>query len=373
MDSPSDPKIQKGYILAYRVFDAGSEIDLRAVDRILKQAPGGNRLAINRTGRNALTMRNPPVQIALGEVTFRIKELQFRAELTAKVFDYAAVSLMFQIAIPAGTRWSELIPLSAALNGDTPGAEQLDEIARRRCDELAALIAPAIQAPSNWPVFEDYTIFFIESLNGIDKPSQLIDNGPIPELILGEAQDKLASKSRSGILEYVFQYAESDLAVIDWNSAIVIEPSGNRDIPDVVEFALTHLLEFRYYDELLDHRLRELYDAAEENRGEMLKSSFAKLSREANTRFLEFSEFLERIDNSLKVVGDFYTAVIYRAAIRRFRIPDWQQSLTRKMNLLTQVSQVLLSEVNTYRSHLLEVIVIVLISFEIVQAIIRSH
>jgi uncharacterized Rmd1/YagE family protein len=72
------------------------------------------------------------------------------------------------------------------------------------------------------------------------------------------------------------------------------------------------------------------------------------------------------------VVGDFYLAEIFRAAVRRFRLADWQQSVTRKLNLFTRVAELLQSELNVWRGHLLEFVVILLIAFEIVSAILRS-
>jgi hypothetical protein len=131
-------------------------------------------------------------------------------------------------------------------------------------------------------------------------------------------------------------------------------------------------LELRYYDDLLDRRLTELYDSIEARRQTLWKAQFGRISREANSRYLEFSEFMERVDNSLKVVGDFYLATIFRGAVKRFRIMDWQQSIARKMNLLARVSELLLGEVNVYRGHLLEIIIILLILFEIISAMFKG-
>jgi hypothetical protein len=209
-------------------------------------------------------------------------------------------------------------------------------------------------------------------VNNIRLTSELISKVDIESLILGESSEALSERMRKPISEYLFQYAETDLAVVDWNSALVIEPSGKREVPDILEFALTHLLEFRFYDELLDVRMRELYDQVEARRQSLWASYFSSSSKEANTRFLEFSEFIERVDNSLKVVGDFYLASIFRAAVRRFRLADWQQSVTRKLNLFTRVSELLQGELNVWRGHVLEFVVIFLIAFEIVSAILRS-
>ena len=373
-----DPGIARGSILVYRTFDLAEEIDLARVESLLQRGTGESRLRLARTGRYAVVMRNPPVRINLGETRIELHGETFAAETLATIWDYGVLSLMFQIPIAAGTRWNELIAKSAILNGDVPGAEALDSVSRKRSQELADYLRSAFTGPSEWPVFEDYVIYFIESFQS-DTPHGL-QGLMIPELILGEPQDVLSSRNRVPILENIFQYAENDLVAIDWNSAIVIEPSGQRDIPDVIEFALSHLLEFRYYDDLLDRRLAALYDSIGQQRRRpwsgiwpgVWQSPYAKLSREANARFLEFSEFIERIDNSLKVVGDFYIAGIYRSAIRRFRIPDWQQSITRKMNLLARVSELLLGQVNVHRGHTLELVIILLITFEIISALVRS-
>jgi hypothetical protein len=366
-----DPLIKRGTILVYRVFDIAEEVDLRSVENVLRDASATARVTIARNRGNAVVIRNAPVRLNLGKVPVRVFDGTIQAELLATVWDYGVLSLVFQIPIAEGTTWSSLVPKGAVLNGDIPGIEELNQLAREKARELTQLMRPALKRVNEWDVFEDYTIYFLEELTGVDKVSQLLERGAVPELILGEHKEKLSPKSRNGIRDVSFQYSESDLAVIDWNSAIVIEPSGQRDIPDVLEFALTHLLEFRYYDDLLDDRLTELYDSIELGKNTLFRGDFAKISHEANSRYIEFSEFLERIDNSLKVVGDFYLAVIFRGAIRRFRIPDWQESLSGKMNLLARVSELLQGEVNTRRAHMLELIIIMLITFEIVSALIR--
>ncbi len=158
--------------------------------------------------------------------------------------------------------------------------------------------------------------------------------------------------------------------MIDWNSALVVEPSGSRDVADMLEFASTHLTEFRYFDELLDERLDKLYESIERRRvGSILRRDFESISREAGSLYIEFSKFVERVENSLKFVGDFYLATVFRAAVTRFNMHEWEENVTRKMNALARVSELLKNEVDVRRSHWLEVIVILLILFEIVSAI----
>jgi hypothetical protein len=366
-----DPLIRRGTILIYRVFDIAEEIDLRGVEAVLREASGTARVTIARGRGNAVIIKNAPVRLNVGKADVKLFDGIIQADIQATVWDYGVLSLVFQIPIAEDTSWNSLIPKGAVLNGDVPGIEELNQLAREKARELTQILRPALKGVNEWDVFEDYTIYFLEEVAGIEKASQLLDKSAIPELILGEPREKLSKKSRAGISEFSFQYSESDLVVIDWNSAIVLEPSGQRDIPQVLEFALTHLLEFRYYDDLLDRKLTDLYDSIELGKNTLFRGDFAKISHEASSRYIEFSEFLERIDNSLKVVGDFYLAVIFRAAVRRFRIPDWQESLSGKMSLLARVSELLQGEVNTRRAHMLEIIIIMLIAFEIVSALLR--
>lgn len=364
--------ITRGAVLVYRVFDIAEEIDLGAMERLLSsQGSGEARLRIASERRYALVMRNPPVRLSLGEVDLKIGTSIGKYEAFATIFDYGVVSISFQVPVPKGAKWDELIKLADSINQSATGPDEIDTVARRKSQELKGLIAGALKNPSEWNVFEDYVIFFLEEVAGIQKAAELVDRVDVPALILAEPQGTLAAASSKGITDSIFQYAQNDLAVIDWNSAIIVEPSGSREIADVLEFAVTHMLELRYYDDILDKRLADLYDMVEERRRGVWRGRFSRTSHEANTRYLEISEIIERVDNSLKIVGDFYFAVIFRGAVRRFRILDWQQSVTRKMQSMAKLSELLQGEVNVYRSHMLEGVIIFLILFEIVSAIVK--
>jgi len=367
-------QIQKGSILIYRVFDIAEEIQLSKLEGLLAQQPqqSPSRMKLTRPLRQALVIRNPPLRITLGEAEFKLGPHAIKADLSVTVWDYGVLSILFQIPIVPGTPWNQLLELSHFITGDAPGVEELENLARQKSRDISKLIEPALERPHEWDVYEDYTVFFFEKISGINSPNELAEKVDIPALILGEPFEALSQKSREPILESTFQYSQTDLAVIDWNAAVVVEPSGLRDVPDVLEFALTHQMEVRYYDDLLDKRLGELYDAIEQKRKNIFGSRFLKLSHEANTRYIEFSEFIERVDNSLKVVGDFYLATIFRAVTKRFRLYDWESSIKHKMKLLAQVSELLQGEVNVQRSFLLEIIVVLLIAFELISAIVKT-
>jgi hypothetical protein len=369
-DSQSSVRIKKGTILLYRVFDIAEEIDLGRVESLLTQSPGTQeRLRLTRIPGQSIVIRNAPVHVQLGETPILAGAREYAAETHAKIWDYGVVSIVFQIPIAEGTTWEQLLHQASIFEL----ANDVDVAARRRSEELARAIAPALQRPGEWAGLEDYTIYFLETLDGVTTGDELLAKADIPALILAETDRNLSTLNRDSILENTYQYRGNDLTVIDWNSAIVWEPSGQRDIADVLEFAVTHLMEMRYYDDLIDRRLTLLYDSIEAQRQRRGKMPFWKLSHEASSRYIEFSEFIGRVENSLKVVGDFYLARIFRSAVRRFRVADWQSSISRKMEILAQVSELLQGEINTQRSMIMEIIIIGLIGFEVVYALLRVH
>ena len=358
-------KIQKGSILIYRVFDIAEEINLHRVEELLSSPNQGtvrSRLKFTLTPRQTIIMRNAPVTLGLGESELMFQNETVKADVFVKIWDYGVVSIMFQIPIAAGTTWESLINISAQLEQDT----LIDEAARFRTQELVNLIGPAVRDAHSWHEFEDYNIFFFEEIDGIKDCLELLEKVDVACLVVAENTVKLSDSTKKLILESTLQYSTNDLCIIDWNSAIVIEPSGKKEVPEAIEFSLTHLMEMRYYDALIDQKLAMLYDAIEETRGKFFNKSFSSLSREASARYIEFSEFIERVDNSFKVVGDFYLARIFRVASDEFRIPEWEGNITRKMGLLANLSELLQGEINVNRSLWLEITIVVLIMFELI-------
>jgi hypothetical protein len=360
-------KVKKGSVLVYRIFDIAEEIKIPKAEASLKDIRGRDTFKVPKFIDRGIVVKSRPVAFGLGEVEINLKGGSHHARVLGKVHDYGVLSLIYQIPLNPGTSWSDLVKLAT----DLEEGSEVDQIAQRQAKEMAELISPALIRPTSWDVFEDYIIYFLEEFEDDVSARNLSERADIPALLLAESETSIASAIRKGILENVYQYGEEDLAFVEWNSALVVEPKGGREVPDILEFAVTQLLEMRYYDELLEKKLGSLYDSIEQSKGRMVRGKFHQIYQEASSRYIEFAEFIERVENSLKVVGDFYLATVYRAATRRFRLTDWQMNITRKMNLLAQVSNLLQGEINMRRSHWLEFIIIVLIAIEVIPALFR--
>jgi len=354
-------QIKKGKILIYRVFDLGPEIDLEKVEAVFNENLK-EKFRLDRKNNSSLIISKSPTSIYLGKVPINVDGESFEASLICKVWHFGTASLSFHIPI-TDTTWSRLEEYSAYLDAGT----EIDEIAKKKVKEFQVHIKDALPELNQWDTFEDYMTFFIEEFSDKEmKMSELPLRVDIPKLLLAEKKGNLSHLLRSKILENSFQYFDDDMVVVDWNSALIVEPSGSMDVALIIEFALNQLLEMRYYDEVLDNKLAQLYSSVVGKKRRLLSNEYSNLAEEAGQMYLEISEIFESIENSFKTVGDFYLATIFRHTTKRFKLDDWTRSINEKLSNLAEVSKLLHSEVNESRSQSLEIIIIILIAIEVV-------
>jgi hypothetical protein len=362
-----DPLVlEKASVLCYRLYDVADEIDLGAAESVL--ARDARRLRFTRSGAEFLLLPNPPLLLRLGRRSLPLPGGPLEVEARARLFDFGAISIVLSVPVTAGTDLDALIPLADRLY-DGP---EVDALALELVEGVRKEVAPAMGNSHLWEQVERYAVVFVEALR--DRPSgeEVLRRADLARLLLGETTVReLSAAERQDVTQRHLSYGNDDLVVIDWNAAFVYEPSGSQDIPDILEIANAQLLELRYYDEALDNSLARVNQQLKRNRrrlGSIFRSPYPGLSRQVLVALLEMSELVERVENSLKIIGDFYLARIYEAALEQLRIPAWKETVTRKQQILGDVYGWLKSEVDTARSLTLEVMVVVLIVMELLVA-----
>lgn len=358
----SQVKIKRGKILVYRFYEIGSEVDLNLATSLIQQKQSTTRLRLDRPAR-AMVIASEPLTVHLGATEINFYGQKVTAEVDVRVWNYGGCSVCFHVPVLEGTTWDELVRYAHALERD----EGIEVLARMRATDIQKEISSAIPVLNDWSTHEDYVVYFIQELEGVTEGAlQLFEKADVAALILAEPNEKLSDQIRRFVRDSVLQYGRDDMAVIDWNCALVIEPSGSMDVPTVLEFANSQLLEMRYYDDLLDEKLDTLYRSVGKQKPSIFSNAYSRLAEEAGQIYLEIAEVVENVENSLKVVGDFYLATVFRSASARFRFKDWQTSIDEKLGNLAEVSKLLHSQVNESRSHWLEIIIILLICVELI-------
>jgi hypothetical protein len=344
-----------GKIHAYRVFDVGPDINLDKVADNLANHSITQRVKLSRPTRS-IHIANAPLAMSMG--TVQLKSLIFNVNV--KIWAFGAISVIFEHEMIEKS-WNDYIELGTFLEQDPTVTELAADKVRQVLTVLDPNRKPEIE------IFEDYLVYSFKSLPKCeDDASKVLEVYDVPKLLLTENTNELSDQVKKMICEQIIQYNKNDLAAVTWNSALIVDPSVASDVADILEFALCQVLEMRYYDYVLERKLSSLYNDLESKKWGIWKNHAEALSEEAAKHYLEISETVENVENSLKVIGDFYLAQIFRVASLRFRFQDWRESVDQKLKNLAEISALINANVNARRSHLLELVIIILIAIELV-------
>jgi hypothetical protein len=363
------PPVADASLLVYRLFDVADDIDLARAEGLLRGEGARLHLTGERTG--FLDLPDRPLTVALGERTLGLAGgRRLATQAHARLFAHGVASIRYELPLPPGADAESLAEVVSAVAGDP----EVERAARRESEELAARLAPALDDPHRHAVFETYAVVFARGVAGGGRPADL--SGPdLARILLGEPPSvAVSAQTVQDVTRHRFSYAETDLCVLDWDTAFVVEPSGDRSVADVLELASAQLLEFRYYDALFEDELVRVAALLGRPRASLswfFAGRYGRLLRRVQNLVVETTEFVERVENAVRVVGDLYLARVYRAAVERFRIPAWQADVLRRQQAAAQVATLLRTEASTALGHVLETSIVALIVLEIVLALTR--
>lgn len=354
-------QVLKGRIHAYRLFDIGEEVNLQKARQLVSEA-NFETYRIRHVSRSLL-INDHPLAIALPQREQIIGAQTYAVEISVKIWSFGAVSIRYSLNLPP-ISMEDLCEISWYLENDEPFHHQ----AIQAVQNLMTLIHHAITAPSLWSQHEDYLIFEAEKAEGLSQ--NLVEsfiNTTMASLILGEKPMDFAESTLETLRQSVLQYSKDDLTIVHWNGAFIYDNQDADDLALVLEFSLSQLLELRYYDDLLDKQLATLYQHIESQpHPSVLRNPYQDLSRKAGLQYIEFSEVIDRIGNSTKMISDYYYTSIYRAATKNMRLQDWKDAVNHKLKNIAEVSKIFQGEINEQRNQIMEFTIIVLIAIEVI-------
>jgi hypothetical protein len=157
------------------------------------------------------------------------------------------------------------------------------------------------------------------------------------------------------------------LAVIGWNAAVVYDtPAGAQTAIQLLEYANSQLLEFRYYDEFLTRELASVYSYLKSARGTLARWKFPNKASRLQSLTVEVTELVERVDNSIKFLSDMFSARLYRLAATKVGVPDYKSLVNQKLHTAEELFRSLVDEFQASRGFVLELMVVIILMIELV-------
>lgn len=362
-------RLKDASAVCYRFFDVADSIDLEKCRALLNHDGAGvRRVGLSRADGAYLQLSNAPLAADLGVRSLEVLGRAREVRLGVRLFDHGCLAVVLTVPIDAGQSLDDVAPFADELyDSKAIDALALDELTR-----LRAQLESAFKGAHLWDHHEEYTVLSVRAFDTQPNAEAVLAEPSLARLILGEVGPTALSQNETReVLEHHHSYTAEDLALVEWNAAFLYEPSGSSDIIDLLEIANAQLLELRYFDAVLDDELTRVYDSIGKGKGSILFSPYRKVLRELMQTVIELSEFIERVENALKIVGDVYLARVYESAVRQLRVKQWSEQVSRKHKLLLQTYGLLKGEVDHDRSLTLELMVVVLIFLEIVMALVK--
>lgn len=349
-----------GHITAFFLFDVAEAIDLGQVQRQLR-AGVASRLAPKPTTPPYVQYRQPPITID-GQTVETPECDGFSVRF--KAFDYCVISVALTRRV-SGT-WSEWIGWGLGCHENTSLPRNAERLARTLTDRIGA----AITRPRQEFLAEDYLVFTITQVEDAESAESLLtaQGGAIAQLLRGE-RSPLSVEERDEVLRHRISYFADDLVIPTWSSAFVRDTeSGAQAAIEILEFANSQLLEFRYYDQLLDAELARIYPQLQREAWlyNWLARRYSRAVRQVHSLFIDVNELTDRTENALKIVGDVYAARLFALAAARLGLNQWKDSVQEKLRTLSDIYRFAVEQTSMARGEFLEILVVLILVIELV-------
>ena len=332
-------------------YDVGQGIDLEHCKHLIAAQPA--RIRQEHRAPAWFQFNPPPLQCIQHGQSLAVGALSTEPQVGLILYDFGAVSVSYRL--PFRGTLEDLARLSAHLQEST----QLWEQSLQQVQQLMDLIRPAVSKPGLADATEDYLIFHLEPPEGGPPLAELPRTHPreLVQILRGE-REPLAQEEIHEALGSRVSYGPDDLVLVDWQAALLIG-RGLADAHAVLEFASVQLLEMRFLDHKLDEALDRSYEALTRKLRPWPASSSKEMLRVARLQ-VDASILFERVTNALKLLGDQYLARVYQLTSRQFRLKEWNEALSRKLETVDSIYQKLNDRAEARRMELLEWIIILL-------------
>jgi hypothetical protein len=356
-----------GHLFFFYAYEAGFEIDLEKA-RTLCEASDAPGIAGLRPSPPHLQYRPKPLVVPAGTVEADAGGARRRLDAAVKIFDFGALSVT--LSLPArDVPWDDYRAAALALSSGTG----LERSARAAAESVFERILPAVSRPKLQDLVEEYSLWHVSEFSPPLTGTQALERLPqdIARLLTLE-EAGFSEAAIAEILKNPIRYFDNDLFVADWCASFAYDPKF-QDTVEVLEFLNVQVLELRFYDRLLHEAIDATAAELRPRRRiyHILHDPYEKPLHKLSQISTDVSLVRERIYNALTLVGDAYLARVYEEARRKVGAEKHEGSVRDKLAVLTEIYTVLNDRAQASRTETLEMIIILLIAFEIVMGILK--
>ncbi|MGA3344949.1 MAG: hypothetical protein ABSC76_08775 [Terracidiphilus sp.] len=348
----------RGSVLVLLQFDVCEAIRLDLLQELVS-ARKVDKPSMKHPAPGYVRYQRPPVVVPTEPLVLESGE---RLQGEIKYFDYGVLSVIFEL--PFSGDWEKLAGLASRWVWDIDFAAQATAIVRA---SLARAASTLIKPYDEW-LSEDYLIFHVREIAGSPSVTELIQKqgARVAQVVRGDT-GQLAESEINEVLQSRISYYSNDLAVIGWNAAFLYDTTSGAEMAvQLLEYANSQLLEFRYYDVLLTKELERVYTLLDKGTGMLARWRLARSATRLHTVLLDVAELTEHADNAIKFLSDMFAARLYKLAASKVGVPDYKELVTRKVRTAEELYRFMVDQFNQSRAFFMELTVVIILVVELV-------
>lgn len=344
-----------GHIYIFHAFDVGDDINTEAIvqDQILTRVP----VQPSKYFKNY--HRPIGVELPHPHTTSHCESV--------KLHPFGVISLTYKI------------PFKTSLEKLREEVIDLDDVYREQSVADASVIYRYIESYVKKPTFFHITTYYvliqINTQEGLSGKQLAETHGGTIVPILRFEDEVLSEYKKNEVLARAFGYYRGDLIIIDTAAAFMYDDEYEETL-EFFEFVNIQQLELQYFDRVLDKQLTQAYVRGYSR--PVLREYVPILGHARSSTGLdnlgilkvEISVITERIENSIKIVGEPYFSELYAALTRALDLENWKESIAKKLEIIHDLNSVYESQAQAARDDVYNILIVILIFIEVVIAVI---
>lgn len=350
----------KGEVVYLYAFDVANEILTTQVQEVLSKKPFPYEIPQDHAFPKDVPLYKP---LAIEPDPLPCSWCGQPVRLLVRIYEVGVVTIAMRVAFELD-HLIDLLPYhQPTLDEDS----SLDQVARDLCAEVCASLKDYLVRGSAPSEPEAYTVFCLTEIGDVQDVNRwLAEQQRAVAGLLTETEPSRLSEAQVGeVLRVQRSFEKTDLAVIDWDAALVADLTGYvDDVLYVLELANLQLEEFRFMDQTLDRYLNQAYDDLERRRFGMFGVATAVL-RELRRFRVDLTKLADEVTHITKFFGDWYLARVYLAARERFYLDQWRSSVEQRLGQLDRLYSVVHTEINERRMLWLELIIVIFFAIDL--------
>ena len=364
-------KVMNAEVVYLYAYDIANEADLPGIEALMKGSAERYRFGRLKDAPRFFPVYHPiSIQMEAASVAGPAGPLSLFASV--KLFSVGAMSVKFRVPVVCDQLSELLAYRDLRLADGTTLDQRAAGIARQVFDSVRPKLDTAV---AELPQPEGYTVFCVSSPldsdpgGGGESEAWLQRNRrEVAALLVGESDSaRLSEQEVEDTTKYWYSYYRRDLAVIDWDAALLADaPADYGDTLYVLEMANLQLAELRIYDQKLDSVLDKAYDDVEiAVRPHAVRARQRVLTQLREIK-MDVTKVADEISNITKFFGDWHLARIYMGCAARFHLSDWASMVSQKLRTLDTLYTMLQQDSTNRLMMWLEIAIVALFVIDLI-------